>query len=230
VEPQARSPDGAERNPGQRCSLVFRPGLRFAPSRLQRAGLANLYLRIFAVSERSGSSSALPRDFVRSRKRIAFQRLTHDHAASFVVTLDCAVRICPKARRPLRRDAIMRVLLVAAAGAAPARGLTQSAPGGFGAPLVRHVPVREELAALAPGRVLPFAPGDSRKRGPKLSRGATPANAAVERRKASAAGRTRGFARSAEGWCHPLRGEAPRDSRAYRRSASLHFFEAMTNS
>ena len=114
----------------------------------------------------------------------------------------------------------MRVLLVAAAGAAPARGPTQSAPGGFGAPLVRHVPVREELAALAPGRVLPFAPGDSRKRGPKLSRGATPANAAVERRKASAAGRTRGFARSAEGWCHPLRGEAPRDSRAYRRSAS----------
>jgi len=92
----------------------------------------------------------------------------------------------------------MRVLLVAAAGAAPARGPTQSAPGGFGAPLVRHVPVREELAALAPGRVLPFAPGDSRKRGPKLSRGATPANAAVERRKASAAGRTRGFARSEE--------------------------------
>jgi hypothetical protein len=31
------------------------------------------------------------------------------------------------------------------------------------------------------------------------------------------------FARSADGWRHPLRGEAPRDSRAYRRSASLHF-------
>jgi hypothetical protein len=34
---------------------------------------------------------------------------------------------------------------------------------------------------------------------------------------------TRRRARSASGWRHPLRGEAPRDSRAYRRSASLHF-------
>ena len=31
-------------------------------------------------------------------------------------------------------------------------------------------PVREVLAALAPGRVLPFAPGNSRKRGPEMSR------------------------------------------------------------
>jgi hypothetical protein len=66
----------------------------------------------------------------------------------------------------------MRVLLVAAAGAVPARGPTQSAPGrlrGPARPALR--PVREELAALAPGRVLPFAPGGSRKRGPELSQG-----------------------------------------------------------
>jgi hypothetical protein len=53
------------------------------------------------------------------------------------------------------------------------------------------------------------------------------ASAAVERREACASRWTRGFARSADGWQHPLRGEAPRDSRAYRRSASLLFFEAM---
>ena len=48
-------------------------------------------------------------------------------------------------------------------------------------------PVREVLAALAPGRVLPFAPGNSRKRGPELSQGVKAlASAAVERRKASA--------------------------------------------
>src|ERR1700688_4725862 len=52
------------------------------------------------------------------------------------------------------------------------------------------------------------------------------ASAAVERREASAFRCTRGHARSADGWQHPLRGEAPRDSRAYRRSASLYFLEA----
>ena len=42
------------------------------------------------------------------------------------------------------------------------------------------------LAALAPGRGLPFAPGNSRKRGPELSQGVKAlASAAVERRKAS---------------------------------------------
>src|ERR1700683_1248626 len=46
-------------------------------------------------------------------------------------------------------------------------------------------PVREELAALAPGRVLPFAPGGSRKRGPGLSQEVKAlASAAVERREA----------------------------------------------
>src|SRR5271166_908395 len=47
--------------------------------------------------------------------------------------------------------------------------------------------VCEVLAALAPGRVLPFAPGNFRKRGPGLSRRATAlVSAAVERREASA--------------------------------------------
>ncbi len=34
-------------------------------------------------------------------------------------------------------------------------------------PAGASVPVCEVLAALVPGRVLPFAPGDSRKRGPE---------------------------------------------------------------
>jgi hypothetical protein len=42
------------------------------------------------------------------------------------------------------------------------------------------------LAALVPERVLPFASGGSRKRGPEPSRGQTSVNAAVGRRKASA--------------------------------------------
>jgi hypothetical protein len=67
------------------------------------------------------------------------------------------------------------------------RAVSQTAPGQPWGPLGRHVSVREELAALVPGRVLPFAPGDSRKRGPRLSRGVyLRASAAVERRKASA--------------------------------------------
>jgi hypothetical protein len=41
------------------------------------------------------------------------------------------------------------------------------------------------------------------------------ASAAVERRKASASRWTRGRARSAFGWQHPMRGEAPRDSCAF---------------
>jgi hypothetical protein len=56
------------------------------------------------------------------------------------------------------------------ARAVPAGGTTHSALGrlrGPARPALR--PVREELAALAPGRVLPFAPGGSRKRGPELS-------------------------------------------------------------
>jgi hypothetical protein len=63
--------------------------------------------------------------------------------------------------------------------------------------------------------VLPFAPGDSRKRGPKLSQGVTVlARPAVGRREASASrARTRSRASSsaAYGWC------------AYRGSASLRF-------
>src|SRR5208282_4283807 len=63
----------------------------------------------------------------------------------------------------------------------------QSAPGRLRAssrPALR--PVREVLAALAPGRVLPFAPGNPRKRGPKLSQGVKAlASAAAKRRKAS---------------------------------------------
>src|SRR6202451_4063436 len=41
------------------------------------------------------------------------------------------------------------------------------------------------------------------------------ARAAVERRKASALRSARGRARSALGWQHPMRGEAPRDSCAF---------------
>ena len=73
-------------------------------------------------------------------------------------------------------------------GSGPRGRNCQSAPGRLRAssrPALR--PVREVLAALAPGRVLPFAPGNSRKRGPELSQGVKAlASAAVERRKASA--------------------------------------------
>ena len=54
--------------------------------------------------------------------------------------------------------------------AVPAGGARNPALGRLRAsyrPALR--PVREVLAALAPGRVLPFAPGNSRKRGPELS-------------------------------------------------------------
>jgi len=72
-------------------------------------------------------------------------------------------------------------------GSGPRGRNCQSAPGRLRAssrPALR--PVREVLAALAPGRVLPFAPGNSRKRGPELSQGVKAlASAAVERRKAS---------------------------------------------
>ena len=71
--------------------------------------------------------------------------------------------------------------------AVPAGGARNPALGQLRAssrPALR--PVREVLAALAPGRVLPFAPGNSRKRGPELSQGVKAlASAAVERRKAS---------------------------------------------
>jgi hypothetical protein len=66
-----------------------------------------------------------------------------------------------------------RVLLIGGAGAVPAGGATHAAPGRFWASSRPALgPVCEVLAALAPGRVLPFAPGNSRKRGPELS-GAT---------------------------------------------------------
>jgi hypothetical protein len=59
------------------------------------------------------------------------------------------------------------------------------ARGRLGHRPVRRVPDREVLAALVPERVLPFASGDSRKRG--LSRAeAKTSDAAVGRRKASA--------------------------------------------
>src|SRR5579864_1759395 len=56
-------------------------------------------------------------------------------------------------------------VLIDGAAAVPARGLvTRSrAASATDRPALR--PVCEELTALAPGRVLPFAPGDSRKRG-----------------------------------------------------------------
>jgi len=81
----------------------------------------------------------------------------------------------------------MRVLLAAERERSPRADATvrTRAASGIDRPALR--PVREVLAALAPGRVLPFAPGDSRKRGPKLSRGVrASASAAVERREASA--------------------------------------------
>src|SRR5262249_45733635 len=56
------------------------------------------------------------------------------------------------------------------ARAVPAGEARNFAPGRLRAsyrPALR--PAREVLAALAPGRVLPFAPGNSRKRGPELS-------------------------------------------------------------
>ena len=69
----------------------------------------------------------------------------------------------------------------------PARGLVTRtrAASATDRPALR--PACEELTALAPGRVLPFAPGDSRKRGPKLSQEVKAlASAAAERREASA--------------------------------------------
>jgi hypothetical protein len=100
-------------------------------------------------------------------------------------------------------------------------------PGGFGAPLVRHYDrsARSSLHWRRGGssRSHPAVPGNAAR---SCVRGNSLTRAAVERRKASASRWTRGFARSAFGWQHPMRGEAPRDSRAYRRSASLHFFEA----
>ena len=63
-----------------------------------------------------------------------------------------------------------RVLLIGGAGAVPAGGATHAVPGRFRASSRPALgPVCEVLAALAPGRVLPFAPGNSRKRGPELS-------------------------------------------------------------
>jgi hypothetical protein len=44
-------------------------------------------------------------------------------------------------------------------------------PGGFGHRPAGLLPVCQVLAALVPERVLPFGSGDSRKRGPKPSRG-----------------------------------------------------------
>src|SRR5579872_1371597 len=78
-------------------------------------------------------------------------------------------------------------VLIDGAAAVPAGGLgTRSrAASATDRPAIR--PVCEELTALAPGRVLPFAPGDSRKRGPKLSQEVKAlASAAAERREASA--------------------------------------------
>ena len=90
------------------------------------------------------------------------------------------------------------------ARAVPAGEARNFAPGRLRAstrPALR--PACEVLAALAPGRVLPFAPGNSRKRGPGLSQGVTAlASAAVERREASAlnAKRAAASADAANGW------------------------------
>ena len=84
------------------------------------------------------------------------------------------------------------------------RAVSQTAPGRLRAsyrPALR--PVCEVLAALAPGRVPPFAPGNSRKRGPGLSQGVTVlASAAVERREASGLRSDRCRARIAIRWQH----------------------------
>src|SRR4029077_7507985 len=69
-----------------------------------------------------------------------------------------------KGRQPVTADDGAR--------AVPAGGLRNPALGRLRASNRPALgPVREVLAALAPGRVLPFAPGNSRKRGPELSRG-----------------------------------------------------------
>ena len=72
----------------------------------------------------------------------------------------------------ISRDAFPEGMPEGWSGSGPRGRNCQSAPGRLRAssrPALR--PVREVLAALAPGRVLPFAPGNSRKRGPELSRG-----------------------------------------------------------
>src|SRR5580704_4411531 len=69
----------------------------------------------------------------------------------------------------------------------------------------------QERAGYARELPRPRKPGlESKSRGLE-----TLVRAAVERRKASASRWTRGPARSAYGWQHPMRGEAPRDSCAF---------------
>jgi hypothetical protein len=60
------------------------------------------------------------------------------------------------------------------------------ARGRLGHRPVRHVSDCEVLAALVPERVLPFASGGSRKRGPSRAEAQKTSDAAVGRRKASA--------------------------------------------
>ena len=69
------------------------------------------------------------------------------------------------------KDAFARVLLKAERGRFPRAQRYTARAGGFGHRPVRHLPVCEVLAALVPERVLPFASGGSRKRGPEPSRG-----------------------------------------------------------
>src|ERR1700685_2215552 len=71
----------------------------------------------------------------------------------------------------LTRDAFARVLLRRSGSGSRGRNDTLRARADLGIDRPAWLPVREVLAALAPGRVLPFAPGDSRKRGPEPSRG-----------------------------------------------------------
>jgi hypothetical protein len=77
------------------------------------------------------------------------------------------------------------------------RAVSQTAPGRLRASYRPALgPVCEVLAALAPGMVLPFAPGNSRKRGPGLSQEVKAlVSAAVERREASGPRRDRARAR-----------------------------------
>ena len=89
----------------------------------------------------------------------------------------------PKSRS--QRDAFREGTPEGGAGAVLVNAAIHCAHGRLGHRPVRHVPDCEVLAALVPERVLPFASGGSRKRGPGRAEAKT-SDAAVGRRKASA--------------------------------------------
>jgi hypothetical protein len=112
----------------------------------------------------------------------------------------CQVNLCLKCRDDLltfvtitvtypksrsQRDAFREGTPKGGAGAVLVGVAIHCARGRLGHRPVRHVPDCEVLAALVPERVLPFASGDSRKRGPGRAESKI-SDAAVGRRKASA--------------------------------------------